>query len=195
MNASMSLNAWQKLFREPEQNLDKLSNLSVSDIEQVKQLQSRHVARWRMLHAHEGKWTFALAFVLTHALLALLPGPVGGSILNTLMLAVFIQLVLWAVVNFVAFVIVMPVVDHASYWVAQDLTPLSKTPGLCKEALAFVEKNPACRAYRDRVLQDGRELCALDLKVMKALASQTAREQAELEHQHNCRYLHKIAAG
>ena len=74
--------------------------------------------------------------------------------------------------------------------VRKALRPLARTPSLCSEALEIVRSDSNADAYRRRVLTAGRELLAIDLRVMQDLQE---RHSLEAQHRLHCQALHDLA--
>lgn len=63
----------------------------------------------------------------------------------------------------------------------------------CDKALRLAKSVPACEAYRQSVLKQGREFRVLDLTVMQLIESKVLEQARQEEARKSCRALHEIS--
>lgn len=73
------------------------------------------------------------------------------------------------------------------------LAPLRETGG-CRVMLALMDEYPEIAAYRDDVLQAGREILKIDLELVTQISDQIQAANAAKSHSADCRLLHGLPA-
>ena len=69
---------------------------------------------------------------------------------------------------------------------------LKEDPDACQEALELVEKYACVKAYRDRVLAEGRQLRGIDLHLMQSIPEAEQAREKQFARDSACKKLHGL---
>lgn len=92
--------------------------------------------------------------------------------------------------GFVVLLVVLAKANRLRFNGVTDLRPLSEQPTDCVEALTLTKTSSSACAWRDSVLNSGRQLYMFDLTHMRSLAQGDLNRASERQLSQACRELH-----